>query len=80
MPSGYAPRRPHQTPRQKHVPGDDHQRLGRDWLPSVREGVALDEPDDCRACCGHRESRPEDLLEVVIDRIWVGEVLDDAIE
>ena len=43
--------------------------------------VAIDElVEDRRACCEHREARPEDPLEVVVGLLGVGDVLDEAIE
>ena len=67
---------------QKHVQRDDRQRLNPDCAAErLRNVVALDElVEDRRACCEHREARPENPLDVVVDRVGVGEVLNEAME
>ena len=55
------------------------------WVLTVahshREVVALDElVEDRRACCEHREARPEDPLVVVVGLLGVGEALNEPIE
>ena len=44
-------------------------------LPSASGTAVLDElVEDRRACCDHRDAGPEELLDVVVVRIGVGQV------